>query len=148
METINSGYGSGSGSGSGYGYGYGDGYGDGDGYGYGSGSGDFIEYLAALLDPWRKEHDQAVLAFWRSNRDGTPANGGIGSARFAGMVEEIPGKELRLCCAAALHATVDPKQWQGDRWWVVALYPPLLVDDNKLGACRRKIVQDLGPCPF
>ena len=142
-------YGSGSGDGSGYGYGYG--YGYGSGYGSGSGYGYGEYWLAAIpgfTATWTSQQRArldvarshgARLAYWRSNKDGTPANGGTGGARKAGDVERIPGP-LRLCGGGALHATETPPKWEGKRVWIVALFGEVLDDGDKLGALHREIL--------
>jgi hypothetical protein len=151
-----SGYGSGDGSGDGCGdgdgSGYGDGCGDGDGYGDGSGSGygsGDTAYLEAVIASSVGERSErlreqgAVLAFWRSAKDGTPSNGGDGPARVIGMIEEKPGP-LRPCQPGALHATMAPHKWKGERLWIVALYPPLeKVDDDKYAALKREILAEV-----
>jgi hypothetical protein len=140
LELNGDDYGSGSGSGSGDGYG--DGYGDGDGYGSGGGS---KVYFQALLAPYSQ--GAGVIAFWRSRLDGTPANGGVGDPVKVGDVQEVAGP-LRLCGARALHATFNPQKWKGERWWIVELAHPVESDTDKLGSLRRRIVADLGRCPF
>src|SRR5690348_9034405 len=132
-------YGSGSGSGSGSGYGDGSGYGYGDGSGYGDGD------LNLFLNSYQK--GGCVMAFWRSNEDGSPSNGGTGGPRKLGQVETITGP-LTLCTKNALHGTLEPKNWKGDRWWIVALYEPVQSEGDKIGSLKREIVADLGKCPF
>jgi hypothetical protein len=138
------GYGSGSGDGSGYGYGYGYGYGDGYGYGYEKAR---SIYFAALLAPYKRGEDRQFL-FWRSSTDGSPANGGRTKEKArVGLTEEAEGP-LELCTHRALHGTLDPTKWKGERWWVVALHEPVVTDGDKAGSLKRTIVADLGKCPF
>jgi hypothetical protein len=117
----------------GYGYGYGSGYGD----GYG------LDALKAspILTPYGPE---ATLGIWRSDKNGLPANGGKGRAEPAhvGLVQEVPGP-LRLCSANALHATLKPQNWKGERWWLVALIGEVQKQDDKMGALKRVIVCEL-----
>ena len=120
----------------------GSGYGDGDGYGYGYGNGS--EYFAALLAPFINE---GTAAFWRSTIDGKPANGGTGTSRSVGMVENVTGT-FNLCGSGALHATLKPSEWKGEQWWIVRLEGPVIGDNTKLGSQRRTILKDLGKCPF
>ena len=135
---------------SGYGYGSGSGYGY--GYGDGDGSGSIQkEYLQAVADGAVGDRapqlraDGAVLAFWRSDKDGKPSNGGEGPARHIGMIEEEPGP-LKPCQRGALHATMTPEQWKGERLWVVALYPPVeTVDENKFASLKREILAEIAP---
>ena len=142
------GYGYGNGYGDGYGYGNGNGYGDGYGYGYGDGY--WLSTIPSVVCTWpRSQQDRyraaaaggATFAFWKSNADGTPANGGRGGTRKAGDVETIPGP-LQLCGSGALHATDDPQKWQGKRVWIVALFGEIARDesDDKLGALHREIL--------
>jgi hypothetical protein len=143
------GYGDGSGSGSGYGdgSGYGSGYGDGDGDGSGSGSGyETKVYLDSFLTGADVE-EGCTAVFWRSDADGKPCNGGSGPAVTVGMVQEIAGP-LQVCTKQALHGTRSPGEWKGERWWLVALYPPIQEQEDKLGSLKRKILADLGKCPF
>ena len=140
MEVSARGYGSGNGNGNGYGNGYGYGYGDGNGYGYG-------EYIAALISAGcpaaaKAEKAGAALAFWRSRPDGRPANGGTGEARKAGDVEEIAGP-LELCSRNALHGTLQPRKWRGEKLWAVALYPPYEQEDDKIGSLKREILCEM-----
>jgi hypothetical protein len=85
----------------------------------------------------------AVLAFWRSAKDGTPANGGSGPARCVGMIEEMKGP-LHPCKPGALHATLNPAKWKGERLWIVALYPPVVhVDEDKCASLKREILAEV-----
>ena len=161
-----SGYGYGDGNGYGYGYGDGSGYGDGDGYGDGSGYGDGYgygygngygygggseqpEYIAALSVGAVGRRAQSLidqgcaLAIWKSRADATPANGGGGGARKAGDIETIDGDLPDQCGRGALHATLTPSRWSGDRLWVVALYPPFNKQDDKLWSMKREIICEL-----
>ena len=127
---------SGSGSGSGSGCGSGSGY----GYGYLR-----QEYLSAVL--MRYGNSDGMLVFWRSTKDGHPANGGDALAVEVGTIQEIAGP-LKLCSRQALHGTLHPWKWKGDRWWVVKLHNPVEKDDDKMGSLKRTIIADLGKCPF
>src|SRR5437667_449715 len=81
---------------SGYGFGYGYGYGSGDGSGYGSGDGDKErkQYLEAILYGFRRP--DAIIVFWRSKIDGSPANGGMKTKAAVGLTEEVQGP-LKIC---------------------------------------------------
>jgi hypothetical protein len=157
-----SGYGDGYGSGSGYGDGYGSGSGSGSGDGYGSGSGygsgygyGSKEYWAAAIDQFVARMPQvaaaraadlratgAKLAYWRSAKDGSPINGGSGSAVKPGDLQEILGP-LELCTHRALHATLLPPKWKGERIWLVALIGEVHEDESKIGALKREIIADI-----
>ena len=148
-----SGYGYGYGDGSGYGSGYG--YGDGDGDGYGDGSGDGSgdgDYWRACLDGFAKRWPAAqrerlaavaktgaTIAYWRSDSAGKACNGGRNKPVAPGTVETIPGP-LSLCGPGALHATLIPPKWSGERWWIVALIGEVIGDDEKLGALTREVI--------
>ena len=149
------GYGSVDGSGYGYGYGYGSGYGSGYGYGdgdgSGSGSGDGSGYWQVVLRSNAADHEKrgAMLAFWKSDAEGRPANHASIAARRSeparvGLIQEVPGP-LRLCSGNALHATLDPSKWSGSRLWLVALWGEVSRDDDdsKLGALKREIVAEI-----
>ena len=146
-----SGYGSGDGSGYGsgdwYGYGSGDGYGAGYGAGYGEGAGE-KSYIEAILTTAGGERASqlcaagARLGFWRAKKDGTPANNGTGGPRAVGMVEEIQGP-LKVCTPKALHATLAPWKWKGERCFVVALIGEVQEQEDKMGALKREILAEV-----
>ena len=163
-DGSGSGYGDGSGSGSGIGIGYGDGIGYGYGSGYGSGSGSgygdgigSANYWKGLLttfatrwspqirERYEEVKDKAVIAYWRSTPSGRSANGGNMSVEARpGLVQEVSGP-LELCGAGALHATLNPPAWEGERIWVVALFGEVQEQADKLGALKREII---GECLF
>ncbi len=137
--------GDGSGYGSGYGYGYGDGYGDGSGYGYGSGYWlhRFNEFLTNQRVKELYDDPDVKFGFWRSSKTGKPSNGGSSSeAARPGLVQEIPGP-LEICTRHALHATLDPSKWKGERLWLVALFGETQHQDDKLGALKREIIAEV-----
>jgi hypothetical protein len=158
------GYGHGHGHGHGYGgYGYGDGsgyghggygYSDGSGYGHGDGYGDDL-YWAACLKAFSERLSAsaqtrlaelrnlgAKIVYWRSDPDGYSANGGKRLVPAApGVVHEVSGP-LKLCGPHALHGTLLPTRWRGERWWIVALIDEVIGDDEKYGALKREIVSE------
>ena len=156
-----SGYGSGDGDGDGFGDGYGYGFGSGSGFGAGSGSGSgvgdgssvgdgsyWLKTIQYFAEKWsdtqraRLEVLQtlgAKIAFWRSNKDGTPANGGRSPPVKAGDVQTVKGP-LEICTTRALHATLIPPKWHGERVWVVALIGEVVGDDEKYAALTREIL--------
>jgi len=145
-DGYGSGYGDGYGDGSGYGYGYGDGDGDGDGSGSGygdgsgSGSGDGYWRLIAARFAAEWEHVKGFIAFWKSDKDGLPSNGGheTDNAR-PGLVRTISGP-LEICTRRALHGTLSPDKWKGERLWIVALRGEIQGQDDKVGALEREII--------
>ena len=123
------------------------GYGSGDGYGY------WIKVVASVVKRWpdrlRERFNEltdsgAFLAFWKSAKDGSPANGGkAAESAQPGLVQKIKGP-LKLCGPRALHATLKPEQWKGERLWVVALFGELkFADDDKVGALEREIIGEI-----
>ena len=141
----------GSGYGSGDGYGYGDG--SGDGYGYGSGS-----YWAATISAFAKRLPAALsarletlqmagakIAFWRSDKDGKPSNGGSCAPVTPGTVHKLPGPLPKSCGKGALHATMLPPKWKGDRCWLVALIGEIAGDEEKYWALEREIIGECLP---
>jgi len=124
--------------------------GDGDGDGDGDGHDYWLATIPSLTSSWPPEQrarleaaraEGAVIAFWRSRKDGRPSNGGTGGARSVGHVETVPGP-LRLCGASALHATEQPQKWEGRKVWVVALFGEVAREGDKLGALRREILSE------
>ena len=148
--SHSSGYGSGYDSGDGYGYG--SGYGSGSGYGFGYGSGSKEYWLATVdcfastwPDTFRKRlavlrKEGATIAFWRSDKNGQPANnGGQIEAAAPGVIHTASGP-LNLCNRGTLHATLLPPKWKGERWWIVALTGEVIGDEEKYGALSREIL--------
>jgi hypothetical protein len=81
----------------------------------------------------------ATIAFWRSDENGRACNGGRNSPVSPGTVETIKGP-LTLCSNGALHATLIPPKWEGERVWIVALIGEIVGDDEKFGALTREII--------
>ena len=134
----------------GSGYGDGSGYGYGDGDGSGSGSGD---YWRSVIDGAAISASQrarllalsavgARVAFWRSDVDGRPANGGSGEPARPGLVQRAPGPLRAACGSGQLHATLRPEKWQGLRWWIVALLGEVRGDEEKCWALEREIIAE------
>lgn len=112
---------------------------------------DYREALlkSAVSEKKAKELEQAgaILAFWWSDKDGKPCNSGTGGPRKVGMIEEEKGP-LVPCQKGALHATLDPTRWRGERIWVVAMYPPIRhVDGDKVASLKREILADVTDLP-
>ena len=146
--------GSGDGDGDGYGYGYGSGDGDGYGYGYSDGDGktSWIIMARSAIAAWPNKQQQrfidlekseAVLALWKSDAGGKASNGGAHTtAVYPGLVEKIDGP-LEICTQHALHATMNPDKWKGERVWVVALFGEVQQLNDKYGALIREIVGEV-----
>lgn len=122
-----------------------------DGYGYGSGYGSPAYWLACIKNfaaKWPKAAQKrlqelqragAKIVYWRSHQDGTPSNGGKADPVKAGDVQRIAG-QLEVCTRRALHGTLMPPKWKGERWWIVALIGEIQGDDEKYGALEREIL--------
>jgi hypothetical protein len=161
------GYADGAGLGGGYGRGmYGGVFGgSGGGYGRGMYGGVFgsggmgydgtSDYWIAAIDIfagrwpqlWRERLASArargaVIAYWRSDANGRPCNGGYGRPVYAGMIEHTGGP-LQLCSRGTLHATVLPPAYHGERCWIVALDKPITRENEKIGALRREIIGEV-----
>ena len=120
--------------------------GDGDGSGSGDGDGDGSGYwlqVARKQFPRISKIDGSVIAFWKSDKDGLPINGGDRSqTATAGLLQEVPGP-LRICTDHALHATMKPEKWKGERLWIVALYGEVMWQEDKVAALRREIIGEV-----
>lgn len=94
---------------------------------------------------WAVGANGAVLAFWRSDANGQPANNGRKIEAAAPGVMHTSAGPLNLCQVGTLHATFIPPKWKGERWWIVAMHGEVQEDgdDNKIGALKREI---LGEC--
>jgi hypothetical protein len=57
-------------------------------------------------------------------------------------MQEIEGP-LQLCGPGALHATMNPDKWKGDRLWLVALHGEVQFQDDKVGALKREILAEV-----
>ena len=148
------------------GYGYGgsgdDGSGGSGGYGYGyGGSGDrsthtWVDRCSRIVARWPQalqqrfselEETADVLAFWRSDANGLPINGGrsdMTPPAVPGLIQEIAGP-LHICTDHALHATMLPDKWKGERLWIVALFGEIQQQNDKFAALKREIVGEV-PC--
>ena len=65
------------------------------------------------------------------------ANGPTNSCKIGPKAPAILKGPLKLCLDGTLHATFHPEKWKGDRWWAVAMYGEIVIDDNKIGALKR-----------
>lgn len=141
------------GVGDGYGVGVGYGAGDGFGCGYGCGVGysydkffeQFLESTIPKETYLKFKKIGAKIAIWKTNKDATPSNGGSGGVRKAGDVEEVEGP-LEICTERALHATLEPQIWKGERMFAVALYPPVVGNGEKYASLKREIIMELPWC--
>lgn len=99
---------------------------------------------------------EARIAYWRSDKDGLPCNGGLkkgaelpcGGTFFTTIAEgqPKPGKTIELCTDQVLHATLRVPRWNGSRLWIVALFGSEIVgDEEKFGATHRQILGEALP---
>ena len=84
-----------------------------------------------------------VLAYWRSTANDEPANGGSGTKAKVGLIEEIQGP-LKICTKQALHGTLNPPKWKGEKIWIVALYPPVVWQEDKCASLKREFICEAG----
>jgi hypothetical protein len=88
--------------------------------------------------------ENVIIAYWCSDGDGRPANGGKGTTAKIGLIEEIEGP-LQICTKKALHATHSPHIWKGCRVWMVALFGPVQQDNGKFGSLKREFLGEILP---
>ena len=104
--------------------------------GYGS---DGVLAVACAAIPQTHRNDARVLALWKSDADGSPANGGSSTVAYPGLIERTAGP-LVLCNDGVLHASLKPGKWKGERLWIVALGGEVIGNAEKLGALEREII--------
>ena len=89
------------------------------------------------------ELSDCFIAFWKSDRDGKPSNGGSSDEPACpGLVQKVQGP-LELCTNRALHATLKHDKWNGERLWVVALKGDVQISEDKCGALEREILGEV-----
>jgi hypothetical protein len=118
----------------------------GNSYGYGYGDGDILKYLQILFKDI-PHPPKTTLAIWRCNEDNTPANGGTKTIAREGLTEKISGP-LKICTKNALHGTLNPSNWKGSNYWIVALHHPIQKQNDKLASLKRTFIKNMGKCPF
>jgi hypothetical protein len=80
------------------------------------------------------------VAFWWSDGNGMPSNGGSSSEPARpGLIQRETGY-LQICQPGALHATIQPEKWKGSRLWLVALSGEIQYQGDKLAAKTREIL--------
>jgi len=84
----------------------------------------------------------AKIAYWRSDKNAKPSNGGLAEPVDIGTIQKIEGP-LRICTSKALHATYNPSKWHGERIWLVALKGEIVEEEDKLGGLEREILAEL-----
>lgn len=104
---------------------------------------------------WKKEQvkrfeelekdPDAVLALWNSDKNGKPCNGGSRRCTAArpGLIQRAK-KPFLMCGPNALHATMTPEEWDGERVWIVALLGEKNINFyQKMGATKREILGEI-----
>jgi hypothetical protein len=89
----------------------------------------------------------ATIAYWCSDAQGRPSNGGGCLDNWyahVGLIQEIEGP-LKLCGDGALHATLEPHKWVGSRVWVVSMFGEIEFQENKLGSLSREFIGEILP---
>ena len=87
----------------------------------------------------------ATIAYVCTDRHGRPSNGGPCTHAWQvrpGLVQTVQGP-LELCGPRALHGTIEPHRWAGDRVWVAGFVGEILRSNDKVGALRREIVGEV-----
>ena len=115
--------------------------GSGDGSGYGEKPSVVVKAREQIAG--RFDSEPRTLALWRSQKDGTPANGGRSAPVKPGLIQREPGPLRDECGAGQLHATLKPEEWQGDRIWIVALGGEVRGDAEKMWALEREIIEEV-----
>jgi hypothetical protein len=83
------------------------------------------------------------LAFWKSDSQGKACNNGVSQqAAHIGMREVVNGP-LEICTKKALHATMNPSKWKGERLWIVALHGDFQQQEDKFAALEREIIAEV-----
>src|SRR5204863_703811 len=90
------------------------------------------------------EAEGAFVCFWRSDENARPANGGKAFRAKVGLVQKIDGP-LKICSKWALHGTLNPSAWKGERIWLVALKGEVQEEGDKFGALEREIIAEITP---
>ena len=98
------------------------------------------DYWKIVLESYKKyKKPNTVLAFWRSDKNRQPCNGG--TVLSIKNIHTAPGGNL--CTSGLLHADLNPHVWAGERLWLVRLSGTIIRDGTKLGATIREIVKEI-----
>lgn len=96
---------------------------------------------ARLLDCLR---DGNTLAYYCSDDEGRPANGGSGTVAIPGATHHPADPDFAPCTAGAVHGTREPHRWDGRRVWVVALRG-IVHRCDVIAATEREIIGEVTP---
>jgi hypothetical protein len=89
----------------------------------------------------------ATIAYVCTDRHGRPANGGPRTREWqvrSGLVQKVKGP-LSLCGPNALHGTMLPHRWSGERVWVAGFLGVVESSEDKIGSLHREIVGEIYP---
>jgi len=89
----------------------------------------------------------AEIAYVVTDRHGRPANGGPSNREWqvrAGLVQKIDGP-LKICTKNALHGTLQPHRWKGERVWLAGFVGELQREEDKIGCLHREIIGEIYP---
>lgn len=89
----------------------------------------------------------ATIAYVVTDRHGRPSNGGPATRAWQvrpGLIQRVQGP-LELCGPRALHGTLSPHKWRGERVWVAGFVGEVRREDDKLGSLQREIVGEVYP---
>lgn len=90
-----------------------------------------------------------VIAFWCSDKQGTPCNGGSSEVQASpGLINCLPSTTTELCSDKALHGTTKPNAFLGERVWVCAFRRDVKHEASakgKLGSLEREYIGEVLP---
>ena len=99
----------------------------------------------------RMQKAGAVFAYYLTDSYGRPSNCNIDNLLDRkkwtvkpGIVQKVNGP-LEECSKNALHATLEPHKWIGNRVWVVAFLGEVKRLDNKIAGLHREIIGEVMP---
>jgi hypothetical protein len=87
----------------------------------------------------------AEIAYVVTDRHGRPSNGGPSTREWQvrpGLVQHVVGP-LTICTPKALHGTLEPHRWRGERVWVAGFVGPIDREGDKIGSLHREIVGEV-----
>ena len=99
----------------------------------------------------RMQKAGAVFAYYLTDSYGRPSNHNIDNILERkkwtvkpGVVQKVNGP-LKECSKNALHATLEPHKWAGNRVWVVAFLGEVKHLDSKIAGLHREIIGEVMP---
>ena len=99
----------------------------------------------------RMQKASAVFAYYLTDSHGRPSNHKFNNILDArkwtvkpGIIQRVDGP-LVACSENALHATLEPHKWVGNRVWVVAFLGEVKYLNNKIAGLHREIIGEVMP---